>query len=1247
MSNTWDSVLTALAPTHRWKFDEAAGLFLDSGSAASIDLAEPGAGALWREAPSGSIRGTPRVNGFWGSQASDCIASAATAATATGWLTGVFGAVVHVYSLSTDIILPITMGYNNTAADWIGLRIFTNGAMEIRCQTAADFNNGQTGAGFIVPGNSYFILGIQRNDGAGMLLFSDGVDVTNSQSQGGAGVLNDWADGILGGLAATDTDVGGLHGVAQGGAIITEPFVFVNSVLTDVQILSLFTAINGYNQTPSDYYEKVFDLGGLDLRYWIPQYISAGGSLRTIGYGIDLDDTDQPITGGLQTGPSAMNVAESGGVGSQIISAFSGFKSHYDSNDPTIADSASPINVDLADSIGTVNIIVTISGAGVGLTKTIFAIGDGVGGDNFEFGVVGSGLGYSVKLRVEATSGDFFQAIGDSFGIPTRFTMLTITQDGTGVKMFINGSSESFTPSQSGVSLDDTSWLADIVALTAERLGLGGNVGSQGIDNFEPNDLHDLQVIRRVLSATEVSELWDAVNGLFGGGPNAGAPAGGFYDTLNGLGNGGQGPDHWWRLNAIAEPIDDIGLKEMTSPNGDSIDTGGDPDFEVTGPLVQDPTNEAINFDGQGDYFEIGVDGITGELVAAGIGSVGFFVSRNDLAAMIAYSQANDLATGVWRLGLNASQQVELLVQSSTGNSVTLTSSVIQDDLEFHFIVLTNDGANYTLYIDNVVDVSTSIAILGTGAEGDWFDAFTADNSAVAALASSGFLTDTNGRFSEIFIYEEVLTASQVNALWEAALANGLGSSATSVGVLVFEDVTFLNGARADIRLSNSLTTFNQVLQVNRSRFIGGLEGVDAESISLTGEARASVRGCTFDLNTAPTTGRAAILATTADPTAGAATYGNLIVSDCTFNRMGHGDVEVHPAVFAESGFGMTVEKNRFLDSYVGAIGWRGDARRIVVAHNLIDGVTNGAAAVSCQVGLNTNIGNAWLVQRNTIIDVLVGNGISIAGANSSAAQFARDIQIIGNNLQSVVQDGIIVTQIADLVAYGNRIGGAVVEGISIGEILGVVKIQRNFIEGNTAEGIVMNEAVTQIATLIIDRNTVNAALVGDGMLFDGIDELVITNNKFLNLVNGLSLGDIGSSARFFGNQFESVSVPLAFVAATTQTGLEIGQNQLTNLGVEELTVAAEAISVFAQDHTITLAAPANLATINGFETVEGYVMILRLAVGSSNVTVVDTGNINLDAATDFIMDTAGESQIWLVSDGAGSWNELSRALGS
>jgi hypothetical protein len=1245
MANTFAATLAALSPNHNWAIDETSGLFIDSGVTGGIDCAEHAAGGVWRQAP-GPIRGTPREYALWGDQtAGSNLESASTALTAVGFITGTMIAVVHTYSLNTETIFPLTQVYANNVGIFVGIRINTDGSVEYIADGASGFNDGFTAAGAITEGSKHLIVGVQRADGNGPRVYIDGVDVTSGNGQSGGFGVDDWVDQIIGAQTATDFNIGGLNNVAQGGAIIQRPAIWRNTALTDPQIASLFGAIGGFDQAPTDWYEKVFDLAnGFNLNYWYTGYTGSSG--RITGWVEGAAEADMPLGSSTGSSPNVENV-----VDGDIVSAFNARKQHFDTP-PNASYQASTLGtlIGAADTIGTVNIVAHITSAPIGVQKNMVAFGD-VSADRFEISIVGTAFGYEMQFRMEINTGAFVQAVGESFftSLP-QYMMFTVVQDGTtGYKLYINGSPEDFAESGGGGAVDEDSWLAQIAAsASGDNLRFSAIPGSSSVENFQPNDIAQIFILRRALSSLEVSELYDALLGIFP--PEGSPPAGGFFDTLNGTGNeltvNGPGPNHWWRMNVSGAPIDDIGLNDNPVPDGLSILTGGDPAFEVAGPLIEDPTNEAIYFDGQGDYFEIGANFVSGELVDSAIGTIGFFVSRNDLVAMIAYSQANDLATAFLRIGVNTSQQIELVVQTSAGNNVTLASDLTIDNLDYIFAVVTNDGSNYLLYFEGAVDSNATVVEVGTGLEGDWFDSFTATRSAVAALASSSFPTNTNGRFSEIFIYEEVLSAAQIGALFDAAVASGLGSSATSVGVLSFEDVTFLNGARADIRLSNSLTTFSQVLQVNRSRFIGGLESEDAESISLTGEVRASVRGCTFDLDKAPTTGRAAVLATTADPTTGASVYGNLLVSDCTFNRMGHGDTAVHPAVFAESGFGMTVEKSRFLDSYVGAVGWRADARRILVANNIIAGVTNAAAAISSQVGLNTNIGNAWRIGKNTILDVLVGNGISLAGANSSAASFARDISLIGNNIQSVVQDGIILTQIQDLLAYGNRIGGAVVEGISIGNIAGLVQIRRNFIEDNTAEGIVMDEAATRIATLIIDRNTVNGASVGDGMLFDGIDELVITNNKFLNLVDGLTLGEIGSSAKFFGNQFDSVSVPLAFVAATTQVGLEIGQNQMASLGVEELTVATEIISVFAQDHTVTLAAPANLATINGMD-IEGLVMVLRLAVGSSDVTVVDTDNINLDAATDFVMDIAGESQIWLVSDGAGGWNELSRAAGS
>ncbi len=1260
MANTFASTLATLSPDHSWPMGEASGDYLDE--VGSFDLAENLASQLWRQAP-GVIRNAPFEFGVWGAQEADdrfIIGPLGDVPVSSGWTTGVLNCFIMQFDAQDNGTIPFTpfsVGLSSGTAAASSIRIEINNSGGVRVivgsATGGDRIFSDTVNGLITFGVPYMLTLIQRGDSTGLHVLINGVDVTNNTTIGGAATLNSFGDLFTGGVASHIT-VNGQQTNGFGGAraIVQRPAIWRNTVITDAQVAALHNSAN-LEGVAADYYEyclENFVVPG-NTKWWWPGWIAPSGTNP-----VDAGTNGRGAAGTDMGFPSldTLNILET-----DRITAYNNYKSLFGGS-----TNASLTVPELSGfSTGTVNLLLTFQEVSTTAERFVF----GVGPFTTTIGKMavcfqGTFLGYNFTVtlgevntgNVLGTNGIQFTVLPADGGIPLAgfvgdlFTMFTIVQDGAKIALYRDGQViTDIAENINGAGWDDSSWWDDIPT-AGDTLAIGFP-GSASSNNFVGNDFNDMLLLPGVaLDADEVLALWNATQGIFAS--IVGPPDGGFFDTLNETGNAltvnGPGPTHWWRMNVDAAPLDDIGLNNNPVPDGASILTGGDPTFEVTGPLITDPTNEAIYFDGQGDYFEIGADLISGELEDSAIGTIGFFVSRNDVLAMIAYSQANDLATAFFRIGINTLGQLELKVQTSAGNSVTFTSSLAIADLDFYFMVITNDGGDYIAYFNGAVDPAAAVVVEGTGAAGDWFDSFTATRNAIGALAGASFPTDTNGRFSEIFIYDEVLDASIINALFESAIDDGFGSSATAVGVLVFEDVTFLNGARADIRLSNSLTTFNQVLQVNRSRFIGGLESVDAESISLTGEARASLRGCTFDLDVDPTTGRAAVLATTADPTAGATTYGNLLVSDCTFNRMGHSDTEVHPAVFAESGFGMTVEKSRFIDTFAAAIGWRADARRLLVAHNLIDTVSAGVAAIYCQTGLNTNIGNGWNIRKNTVLDVALGNGITIFGANSSAAEFARDVQVVGNNVQTVGAQAIAITQVSDLLEYGNRIGGSVVEGIRLGNIAGVVQILRNFIEGNSAEGIVLDEATTQIATLIIDRNTVNASLSGDGILVDGIDELVLTNNKLLNLINGLTLGEIGSSAKLFGNQFDAVAVPLAFVAATTQNGLEIGQNQ--NDGeLTPLTVAAEAISVFAQDHTITLGSAADLATINGFETVVGYTMVLRLAVGSSDVTVVDTGNINLDAAADFIMDTAGESQIWLVSDGAGSWNELSRALGS
>ncbi|MGI9251528.1 MAG: right-handed parallel beta-helix repeat-containing protein, partial [Pseudohongiellaceae bacterium] len=408
-----------------------------------------------------------------------------------------------------------------------------------------------------------------------------------------------------------------------------------------------------------------------------------------------------------------------------------------------------------------------------------------------------------------------------------------------------------------------------------------------------------------------------------------------------------------------------------------------------------------------------------------------------------------------------------------------------------------------------------------------------------------------------------------------------------------------------------------------------------AQSVLLSGETRAQIRGSTFNLNDTAVAGRAAVHATVGDPTAAATTFGSLIVEDCTFDRMGRA---ADPAIYLEAGFGMTVSKNRFFNTLAAAVGWRGDARRVDVSENLIDTITSGLAAIYVRAGLNTQIGTAWNIRRNTILDVAVGDGILIEGANSSAAEFARNIRIADNLINTVASEYINVHQVQDALLRNNQCADGAVDGIVLRSIAGVITLDGNSVQNHTGEGISANEASLQTALLVLKSNVVNGVASADGVTVNNLSSLVMVDNDLVNLVNGLTLGTIGTRAKVRGNNFNTVTTPL--VLSGTQTGLDFGDNAVANLAaLQALTVAAEAVDVSGPYHTITAGSATNLTDIGGVHT-QGKVLVLLLATGSSDITLIDGADLILNG--NFLMDDPGTDNIWLVSDGA-DWVELDR----
>jgi hypothetical protein len=516
----------------------------------------------------------------------------------------------------------------------------------------------------------------------------------------------------------------------------------------------------------------------------------------------------------------------------------------------------------------------------------------------------------------------------------------------------------------------------------------------------------------------------------------------------------------------------------------------------------------------------------------------------------------------------------------------------------------------------------------------------------VAARADVAFTTETTGRISELFLYDgEVLSATTIAALFEAAIQDGVLGSGAPAGLLVFENVTFKNGALSDIRASNAQPgTFQQIVRGNRVKFLGGQQGdgfTEPQCVLLEGPAHATFRGCEADLQAVPTFGRGGIVGTAIDPAVVASVDGSILVSDCDFDRMGllDGSTFLSPVMILAA-FGMTVEDSRFNDCLGTAVGWRADAQRVSVIDNQIEGVTQALGAIYSAQGLNSRLGNAWLIRGNKGIDT-DGPAITLNGVNSAGGlNFARNIAIQRNDLDNnLTGSAIRVNQVGDVLIENNK-GNRSTFGVELAQITGKIAVRRNEMDNASLTAYFAGESVLQLADVTMDRNLADGASVGDGLLITQVRRAYITNNQLSNMDNAVGIGEIAIEGTFDGNNIVQASTPFQFLAATARVAFDIGINRIEDLGnAGTITVATAAIEVNAHYHTITATGAINLDTIDG-PLVDGFTLILRRGLFSSDITLRD-GIDNLNIGSDFLMDVDND-QIWLVRDGA-TWNQLQR----
>ena len=1246
--NTYIETLDGLiADGSYWPADQAGGLTVEDAGPQGLDLAFDGAVAGSYLMP-GLCIGAPRVYGIWQTEGDYWAPFTETdGMDADDWDTGGMGCLALLGRVTGNRELMRGVFDNNTG-EFISLRVTDDYAVICEIQFGGSTTlRATTDDNVLLQGQVHHIVADQ--DGTGIAIYIDGesVTVTFSGTEASTERVEQMRDTAAVAGVGTDFYIGSddIIGPFLNG-IMSVPFIYRGSFgATNIKALYDSANLAGNHD---DWQEFVLHT----YRPWAMLHL--GGNLGNKGGiipGLITGGTDGGANGtpAFGTGTGALWEEDLTDIAAHTNYPRYRFRADFDPNAystngaPAIGETNAIPAQDPEDILtGTMNLIFTVQQ----FTTQSFLMNLGFGnttglGFTFEDAAPGSGGFIRVRMGDDMSTDilDWGSGLDDDdiFGLDET-VMFTLVQDGTRLHFYVNG-----VPRTGIFTIGDaeiTRWWGQIIANSASaninNWSLGTGPGIAGTQ-FSLENINHGMFMREVLSAEQVFELYNVIfNGVF---PtrNSAAPPNGFYNTLITTGNAddpnGPGPDHYWRMNAPAAGIDDIGISDV---DGSSILTGGDPLFLAPGPLILDPTNFAVLFDGQGDYFEIGVDGVSGDLMTASFGTIGFFISADPSQNQIIYSQSDDLATEFMRVGVNAGR-LEFFLQTSAGNSVTFRSSIEIDSLDFVFAVLTNDGAGYQWFVNGELDANATLTLAGTGTAGAWFDDIpNATRTAIAARADASFNEQLTGRVSEVFAYiDEVLPQSAITGLFLAAVADGVGTAANPNATVIFEDCIFDDAGASAIRVQNTLEGFTQVLQVNRCRFHGGSQGPDRQAIRLQGVVNAQVRGCQFDMgNELITTGRGAVFGTTANPSAIPGALGTVLVSDCVLDGLGRPD---DAAIFIENGFAMTVEDCQIRDSVAAAIGWRATSERMMIARNMIDGLQSGVAGIRVIVGLHTGVGSGWVISGNEVKDAT--DGILINGDNSAGTR-GRFISVDHNLITGKSARGIVLDDIQDAQCIGNSINGGT-EGIRIGDMATLVRVAENYIEGHSAQAIILANGIPVSGFLTVEDNTIVGNLSNDGITVSGVSNSLVRGNQLSNLSIGISIGNITTGVQIFKNTLFTVATPFDLLGGTTQAGLDIGENQLSDYGadLQPLTVVANAIDVSAPYHRIGAGMATDLDNIGGPDR-DGKVVVLQQGPVSAAITATSAGDMTL--SSNFVM-SAGDT-LWLIKFD-GEWYELSRSV--
>jgi hypothetical protein len=341
-------------------------------------------------------------------------------------------------------------------------------------------------------------------------------------------------------------------------------------------------------------------------------------------------------------------------------------------------------------------------------------------------------VGNNGKLGFLAFTSNNYGAVGSSSDVPVgEWVHVVATYNRTAikeVKLYING------------NLDTHNTISRQVASSNNNLIIGNRGNLHALDG----KIDELSIYSRVLNESEISDLYDSGNGYEHAGNEEGLVS-------------------VWHMNEDRwrDKIED------TSGNNNDGTAYGDSTFRQDGKL-----NYSIDFDGAGDYFDLGDD----ESLYSEDGTISAWIktTNDDYGTIISFGDDNDqalfsLAVGDGSTGFLDNELITIITNTKLGTENRIgyltTDRTELFDGNWHNIILTAD-TEYNFYLDGELKTLS----VGVGENnGQFNDIDGIDNSRISSRNTDGSGEGRffDGKIDEVALWNRSLSEEEIKEIYK------------------------------------------------------------------------------------------------------------------------------------------------------------------------------------------------------------------------------------------------------------------------------------------------------------------------------------------------------------------------------------------------------------------------------------------------------------------------------------------------